>query len=100
MHWIGKTAFRDGLRLWAAAMLFFFAMMFGCSATKPMGWHPESKKEMKMLIGRTVIEALHQYRMRLWKDGVQVPKAGSHMSQDTQPAPKLAPEQNGEDNRV
>ena len=100
MSQAGKTAFRDGLRLWAAAMVFFFAMMFGCSATKPEGWHPADEKGMKMLIGQTVIEAIHQYQTQLWERGVQVPKAGSHMNQDTQPAPKLSPGQGGENNRV
>lgn len=97
---VGKTAFRDGLRLWAAAMVFFLAMMGGCAAPKSTGWHPKSKKEMKMLIGQTVMEAIHQYQMQLWKDGVQIPKAGSHMNQDTQPAPKLSPGTDDENNRV
>ncbi len=94
-----KTAFWDGLRLWAGALVFFLAMMGGCAAPKPEGWHPGSKKEMKMLIGQTVIEAIHQYQKQLWERRVQVPKAGSHMSRDTQPAPKLSPGSGDEDNR-
>jgi hypothetical protein len=100
MRRVGKMAFREGLRLWAAAMLLFFAMMFGCSATKPVGWHPKSEKEMKMLIGQTVMEAIHQYQMQLWRGGVQVPKAGSRMNKEVQPAQKLVPKQDGRDNRA
>lgn len=81
-------------------MIFFLAMMFGCSAPKPAGWHPADKSEMKMLIGQTVMEAIHQYRMQLWKNGVQAPKAGSSMNKETQPAPKLSPEPGDEDNKV
>jgi hypothetical protein len=97
---IVKTAFWDGLRLWAAAMLFFLAMMFGCAAPKTAGWHPESEQEMKVLIGQTVMEAIHQYRMQLWKGGVQVPDTGSHMNKETSPAPKLPLGPGDEDNRV
>jgi hypothetical protein len=86
--------------LWAATLLFFFAMVFGCSATKPTGWHPKSKKEMKMLIGQTVMEAIHQYQTQLWESGVQVPKAGSRMNKEAQPAQKTVPKQDGKDNRV
>ncbi len=100
MSQAGKTAFWDGLRLWASAMLFFLAMMSGCAAPKSTGWHPKSEKEMRMLIGQTVIEALHQYQTQLWKSGVQVPKVGSHMNKDVSPAQKLLPEQDDENNRV
>lgn len=96
----GKAAFWDGLRLWAGAMFFFLAMMGGCAAPKSMGWHPADKKEMKMLIGQTVMEVLHQYQTQLWKSGVQVPKVGSHMNKDVLPARKLLLEQDGKDNRV
>lgn len=95
-----KTAFWDGLRLWAGAMLFFLAMMGGCAAPKSTGWHPKSKKEMRMLIGQTIMEAIHQYQTQLWKSGVQVPKAGSHMNKDVLPVPKLSPGQDDENNRV
>ena len=95
-----KIAFRDGLRLWAAAMILFLAMMFGCSATKPTGWHPADKNEMKMLIGQTATEAIHLYQTQLWERGVQVPKAGSRMNKDVSPATELSPGQGGEDNRV
>lgn len=100
MSQVGKTAFWDGLYLWAASMLFFFAMMFGCSTPKLVAWHPADKNEMKMLIGQTVMEAIYQYQTQLWARGVQIPKAGSRMNQDTQLAPKLSPGQDDENNRV
>ncbi len=95
-----KNSLLEGLALWAAAMVFSLAMMGGCAAPKLTGWHPKSKQEMKMLIGQTVMEALRQYQTQLWKDGVQVPKAGSHMNKEISPARKLPPEQDGKDNRV
>lgn len=100
MSQVGRTAFQDGLRLWAAAMVFFLAMMGGCAAPKSTGWHPKSEKEMRMLIGQTVIEAIHQYQKQLWERGVQVPKAGSHMNKEIQPALKLSPGPSDESNRV
>lgn len=100
MSQTSKTAFWDGLRLWAATMVFFLAMMGGCAAPKSTGWHPKSEKEMRMLIGRMVMEALHQYQMQLWKGGVQVPKAGSHMNKGVLPVPKLSSGQDNERNRV
>lgn len=95
-----KAAFWDGLRLWAAAMVFFLAMMGGCAATKQAGWHPKSEKEMRMLIGQTVMEAIHQYQTQLWERGVQVPKVGSHINKDVSPATKLSPGPDDESNRV
>ncbi len=81
-------------------MLFFLAMMGGCAAPKSTGWYPKSEKELRMLIGRTAMEAIHQYQTRLWKSGVQVPKAGSHMNKDVSPTRKQPPKQDGKDNRV
>ncbi len=82
------------------ALLFFLAMMGGCAAPKPMEWHPADKNEMKMLIGQMVIEAIHQYQTQLWKNGVQIPKVGSHMNKEIQPALKLSPGPSDENNRV
>lgn len=40
----------------------------GCASTKPTPkkeWVPETKVEMRMLIGQTVLEALYQYAQRM-----------------------------------
>ena len=85
---------------WTLAWAAVVVLLFGCSASKPLGWHPKSKQEMKALIGQTVMEAVHQYRMQLWKNGVEVPKVGSHMNKEVPPAAKLSPGSNDGSNRV
>lgn len=54
----------------AAAAIILLTLFSGCAAHNPksgMGWHPRSEQKMRILIGTTTMEALHQYQTHLRK---------------------------------
>jgi hypothetical protein len=57
---------RSLLNIPCLTVLFTLAFWAGCaSQSQHGGWHPESKEEMRNLIGQTVIDAAHQYNKAL-----------------------------------
>jgi hypothetical protein len=56
---------RSLLSIPVLTVLFTLAFWSGCVAPEHRGWHPESKEEMRNLIGQTVMDAAHQYNKAL-----------------------------------
>ena len=48
----------------AAMVCYGLIWITGCTSpgSHQSEWHPKTKKEMKMLIGQTTLDAMHQYR--------------------------------------
>ena len=81
MRWHDAPKKRWGPTLWWIATLgvatWAAFLCVGCAATSQSnsGWQPQSRLEMKNLIGNTVLQAMDQYRTHLRKHAVpRVPR--------------------------
>jgi hypothetical protein len=62
-------------------LCFLASSLAGCSTlhTEHPGWHPESKEEMRQLIGQTVMDAAHQYNRQLHEARKKAMKNGGKL---------------------
>ena len=50
-------------------LILIIPLVLGCSVAQPKhGWHPETKSEMRQLIGQTTMEAIYQFNQALIKE--------------------------------